>query len=172
MWCCLRHAQFRPVRRTTSLQPARVRRASACSGTRRPNDTATARSSCTSCSTTTDATRPTTGRPTPPRRPSSSTDFSRPPTMSSTSERTRAKAPDRGVVSCISVQPTCCVSVVFTFRYAYERGGIVFSLVCLSEASLIFSDVTRLLYSYHEHMHLHDYLKTIAFLFGSYVDWR
>ena len=99
MWCCLRHAQFRPVRRTTSLQPARVRRASACSGTSRPASTATARSSCTSCSTTTDATRPTNGRPTPPRRPSLSTDFSRLPITSSRSARTRAKERDPGATS-------------------------------------------------------------------------
>jgi len=112
--------QFRRARLTTSRRAAPVPRAFDCAGILQPSDTVTARSSCTSCSTTTDETLPTTGRPTPQTHPSSSTDYDRRPTTSFISERTRVREPDRGAANCLFVRPTCYVSVVFAFCHVKQ----------------------------------------------------
>jgi len=80
--------------------------------------------------------------------------------------------------------------IEFLLPVTEERGGIIFSILCLSEASLIFQ-IWLDCHNYHEHMRIYmqlvgvcvcacvwlsalDNFKTIAdncFLFGSYVYW-
>jgi len=137
MWRWLQCVQFRQVRLTTSRRAVQVRPACDCSGTPRWSDIATVRSSCINSCITTDVTRPTTGQPTPPRRSSLLTDFSRPLTMSSTSALTPAKVPDPGAVSCLSAPPTCYVSAsISKFCHLDQQAAVISEARLCNDMSL------------------------------------